>query len=60
MKGGGWVHGSHSRTTSCASPKGSLHWEVKDTGVRAGLEIHTSDNLAVSGARWIFQKKSNS
>jgi hypothetical protein len=42
------------------SPKGSLHWEVKEADVRADLETHTSDNLAVSGARLIFQEKSNS
>jgi hypothetical protein len=39
------------------SPKGSLHWEVKEAGVRVGLETHTSDNLAVSGARLVFQEK---
>jgi hypothetical protein len=39
------------------SPKGSLHWEVKEAGVRAGLETHTTNNLAVSGARLILQEK---
>jgi hypothetical protein len=38
------------------SPKGSLHWEVKEVGVRAGLETHTTDNLEVSGAQLIFQE----
>jgi hypothetical protein len=39
------------------SLKGSLHREVKEAGVRAGLETHTSDNLAVSDARLIFQEE---
>jgi hypothetical protein len=39
------------------SPKGSLHWEVKEASVRAGLEAHTPDNLAVSSAWLIFQEK---
>jgi hypothetical protein len=39
------------------SLKGTLHYEVKEASARAGLETHTSDNLAVSGARLIFQEK---
>jgi hypothetical protein len=39
------------------SPKGSIHWEVKEASTRAGLETHTSDNLAVSDARLVFQEK---
>jgi hypothetical protein len=39
------------------SPKGNLHWEVKEAGARAGLESHTSDNLAVSGTRLVFHEK---
>jgi hypothetical protein len=39
------------------SPKGSLHWEVKEADARADLETHTSGNLAVSSARLIFQEK---
>jgi hypothetical protein len=30
---------------------------VKDAGMRAGLETHTSDNLAVSDVRLIFQEE---
>jgi hypothetical protein len=33
---------------------GSLHWKVKEAGVRVGLETHTLDNLAVSGTRLKF------
>jgi hypothetical protein len=36
------------------SPTGSLHWKVKEAGVRVGLETHTLDNLAVSGTRLEF------
>jgi hypothetical protein len=39
------------------SPNGSLHREVKEAGVSAGLETHALDNLAVSGTRVIFQEK---
>jgi hypothetical protein len=39
------------------SPKGSLHWEVKEVGVRAGLETHTTDNHEVSSAQLIFQEE---
>jgi hypothetical protein len=39
------------------SLKGSLHWEVKEADARAGLETHTSDNLAVSGAWLVFEEK---
>jgi hypothetical protein len=38
------------------SPKASSHWKVKEVGTRAGLETHPSDNLAVSGARLVFQE----
>jgi hypothetical protein len=38
------------------SLKGGLHWEVKEAGMRARLETHTSDNLAVSSTRLIFQE----
>jgi hypothetical protein len=39
------------------SLKGGLHWEVKEAGMRARLETHTSDNLAVSSTRLIFQEE---
>jgi hypothetical protein len=56
-KGGCWVHGSHIEPHHVPSSKGSLHWEVKEAGARVCLETHTSDNLAVGGARLIFQEK---
>jgi hypothetical protein len=34
----------------------SLHQEVKEAGVRAGLETHTFDNHVVSDTRLIFQE----
>jgi hypothetical protein len=39
------------------SPKGSLHQEVNEASVRAGLETHAPDNLAVSGTQLGFQEK---
>jgi hypothetical protein len=39
------------------SLKRSLHQKVEEAGVRAGLETHTPDNLAVSGTRVVFQEK---
>jgi hypothetical protein len=39
------------------SLKRSLHRKVEETGVRAGLETHTPDNLAVSGTQVVFQEK---
>jgi hypothetical protein len=39
------------------STKGSLHRKVKEAGTRADLETHGPNNLAVSGARLIFQEK---
>jgi hypothetical protein len=39
------------------SPKGSLHWKVKEASARAGLETHAPDNLVVRGAQLIFQEK---
>jgi hypothetical protein len=39
------------------SPKGSLHRKVKETSVRAGLETHTPDNLAVCGTWLVCQEK---
>jgi hypothetical protein len=35
----------------------SLHQEVKEAGVRAGLETHTFDNHVVSDTRLIFQEE---
>jgi hypothetical protein len=42
---------------SVLSTKGRLHGEFKEAGTRAGLKIHTPNNLAVSGARLIFQEE---
>jgi hypothetical protein len=39
------------------SPEGSHHRKLMEAGARAGLETHAPDNLAVSGARLIFQEK---
>jgi hypothetical protein len=39
------------------SSKGSLHWEFKKAPSRVSLEIHTIDNLSVSGTRLIFQEE---
>jgi hypothetical protein len=42
---------------SVPSPKGSFHQKFKEAGERAGLETHTSDNLAVSDAQLVFQEE---
>jgi hypothetical protein len=34
-----------------------LHGKIKETGTRAGLETHTSNELLASGARPILQKE---
>jgi hypothetical protein len=39
------------------SPKGSLHWKVKEAGTRVGLETHALDKLAACGTRLVFQEK---
>jgi hypothetical protein len=31
--------------------------DVKEADTRVGLETHTSDNLAISGAQLVFQEK---
>jgi hypothetical protein len=39
------------------SSKVSLHRKVKEADMRAGLETHAPNNLAVSGTRLVLQEK---
>jgi hypothetical protein len=40
-----------------AIPEMMFPWKVKETGARASLKTHTSNNLLVSGTRLIFQEE---
>jgi hypothetical protein len=39
------------------SPKGSLHGKVKEACMRAGLETHAPNNIAVSSTRLVLQEE---
>jgi hypothetical protein len=57
QKEGGWVQGSHSRTTSRAIPEGKSSSEGQGSQREGGFGEPGPDILAVSGTRLVFEEK---